>query len=141
MSTYTQDFDFLRDVAAAVDGVPRDRFSLDTYGFSVYHVGCATIACASGWMCRHPVLSNGFHGNPSAWRDYAARRIGGLPSMMYQSVHEAYDLFDVPRLRDQLVICHKTVFARRVVAYLRKYGQPIINTAYLAKYAIAEVRT
>lgn len=125
------DFEFLRDIAAAVDGILEPRFCLNTYGDENI---CGTIACTAGWMVKHPKLSLG-EADPLRWRRLASERISGDRFSESTSAESPWALanilFRCPRGYED---SSKATFGRRVIRYLESHKQSI-SEEYRAKYA------
>jgi hypothetical protein len=119
------DFNWLRDVAAIVDGIPDAQLNLDLYHTDVYSPPCRTIGCVAGFLCRHPdpvfnlgTLDSEFY-QPAQWRRRAGMKLD-------QGVSWG-DLFDLARETSSEDLTHKQVFARRVIEFLDRYNQPVSN--------------
>lgn len=142
-------FEFLRDIAAAVDGIPDKHFNLDVYqngaffrsgsdGLPPHPHTCHTLGCVAGWMCLHPTLAlPGTKWAPRQWRVNASEVISGERRFVGPAFQRAYDLFDIaefdtPSLETEKT-SHKVIFARRVIKYLDDHGQPV-NNDYRLKY-------
>lgn len=127
----TPDFELLRDIAAAADGLPEDRLEMSIYGDPFAPV-CKTVGCVAGFLCKHPKLGGAWYGiNPPEWRRIVAEKISGYNSVDYM---KAWMLFEVPQPEERsLGLTGKQIFGRRVVKYLLDHNQPV-SLEYLAKY-------
>lgn len=61
MSDKQESYPLLRDAYAIIDGIPEDRFNLDSWRRADSHTNdnpssCGTIACAAGWLAMHPMM-------------------------------------------------------------------------------------
>ena len=125
----TIDFEKLKHAYAVIDGIPSKNFNLyewTTKGGN--RTDCSTIACAAGWLIRHPdfqvpgfglspfghvVCSDGRqHRGPLDGFSYVAE-LFGLP------YGDAEQLFGSPKQS----IGHKKEWQRRVREYLKFHGQ------------------
>ena len=57
MSTKQDSYPLLRDAYAIIDGIPADRFYLNSWRLTGKSAqDCGTIACAAGWLAMHPTM-------------------------------------------------------------------------------------
>jgi hypothetical protein len=141
------DFNYLRDIAAIVDGIPDKHFNLDVYANSMLVLHglkqptCGTIGCAVGWLSRHPDLAPPhLHGCHGPWRVAAVDRISGV-KVLTTSWEDVELRSEVNRIFDSITdyheekLPHKTIFARRVIKFLDDHQQPV-SDEYRRKYGM-----
>ena len=120
-------FKLLRRAAEIIDGIPDNRFNLDT----VFEKGhCGTIGCAMGWLAHHPEFNKlGYTYSFGQVRiNSNIVDIFTAAERLFHIQHgDAYGLFvgvHVHHSRN-----HKVLFRQRVIRFLEKHGQPV-STEY-----------
>lgn len=108
------DYEFLRDVAAAFDGIPAERVDMNAFGY----LSCPTLGCVAGHMVHHPVFNLGTI-YPSNWWAKATDKIAGnITGEERKTIHALF-------AQGPAGEAGKQEFARRVISYLESNGQPV----------------
>jgi len=130
-------FELLRRAFEIIDGIPEHRFNLSrwTSGLGSEN-NCGTIACAGGWLMRHPEFNarglseragGAFEGFPEFKGDIGLIGLANLfglsgPERQLFSERSGSFLY-FPRA--DLTVSDKTVFLRRIIKLLDHYGQHV----------------
>jgi len=139
-------FELLRDAFAIIDGIPEAAFNLCAWTSKKGEsLSCGTIACAGGWIARHPtftrigvsidaegdvVLDNGCSNGAYALAEVFSLNIAKDEELIFSSRgyhlggYKDYDL-TAPQRR---MLTDKQLWKRRVLRLFQEYDEPFDAT-------------
>lgn len=135
-------FELLREAFAIIDGIPQEAFNLCAWTSKKGEsLSCGTIACAGGWIARHPtftrlgvsidaggdvVLDNGCSAGTYALAEVFSLNIYKDEELIFASRgyhvggYKDYDLTDSRRR----LLTDKQLWQRRVLRLFQEYNEP-----------------
>lgn len=141
-------YDWLREAAAIIDGIPEEQIDLR----SIVEDGdttpsCGTVACALGWLGLHPTfrerglvtfgnLSEVKVNGQARYYDQAAAEFFNLSDADARALFASYGwgkhddkllkrLHVTAEISEQDSVSGKELFRRRMVHFLQAHGQPV----------------
>jgi len=131
-------FERLRLAFSVIDGIPEEAFDLDRWTTDMgSSLSCGTIACAGGWLARHPSfmelglglsaggdpkISGAKFGMSSLAKFFGLDLSKNEERLFYASYFKDTPYYTLP---DGVYVSHKILWQRRLIGLLDHYGQHV----------------